>query len=170
MVRVQLYTYSTCTVNVRVVYNYSIFADRYFRTLKYFRTKVLSYFRTTLYEGTSVVRKYFRIIRKYFRTFVLSYESTTTTTVRVHVRCLIKVVGPNGLTVHVHVYVYSKCCEGSSYFITTIITRVRVVYVYNVQLYESTFVHVYFRTLYLRTFRKYLRRYESTFEGTHFCM
>ena len=106
----------------------------------YESTFVLSYNVVRRYECCTEVLSYHTKVLSYFRTKVqlqLLYVYV------VHVRCLIKVVGPNGLTVHVHVYVYSKCCEGSSYFITTIITRVRVVYVYNVQLYESTFVHVY---------------------------
>ena len=130
MVRVQLYTYSTCTTyserSVQLFY-LRRYLRRYFRTTyfrtkvrKYFRTFVLSYFRTTLYPrryegtfGTSVVRKYFRIIRKYFRTFVRKYFRTKVQLqLRVHVRCLIKVVGPNGLTV-LYTYTCRAMCTVS---------------------------------------------------------
>ena len=49
----------------------------------------------------------FSKVRKYESTNLLSYEGTFA--VRVHVRCLIKVVGPNGLTVHVHVQYTCMC-------------------------------------------------------------
>ena len=79
MVRVQLYTYSTCTVNV--VYNYSIFADRYFRTkvLSYESTFVLSYnvvrrYCVRVLYGSTFVLSYHTKVLSYFRTFVRKYN------------------------------------------------------------------------------------------------